>query len=67
MMRGVQRRDTNAGTLATLNQVIHGFEITTPTSLASLRHSKFCAADVRRIAPEAPEHCHQRKHKPPLN
>lgn len=40
-IKGEAIRETKAGKLAASNQESHGLEIMTPTSSASLRHSKF--------------------------
>lgn len=56
-IKGVAMREMNAGKLAAWNQKSHGFEITTPTSSASLRQSRFWAAAVRNRALELPEDC----------
>lgn len=47
MMRGVTRSPTRAGARAALNQVSQGDAMTTPSSVASFRQSKFWAAPVR--------------------
>lgn len=39
-----------AGSTAALNQVSQGEAITTPSSVASFMHSRFCAAAVRNMA-----------------
>ena len=51
---GVASRETIAGKLAALNHDTHGFEIITPSSSASFKHNKFCAAAVRNRALELP-------------
>ena len=50
MMKGVTSSPTRAGAKAPFSHVTHGEEMTTPISVASLRHSRFCAAAVRNRA-----------------
>lgn len=54
---GVARRETIAGKLAALNHDTHGFATITPSSCASFKHNRFCAAAVRKRALELPDAC----------
>ena len=58
---GVARSETIAGKLAALNHDTHGLEILTPSSSASFRHNRFCAAAVRKSALELQAACHAPK------
>lgn len=55
MRKGVTSMPTRAGARAPLTQVTQGEEMTTPISVASFRHSRFCAAAVRNRAEECTE------------
>jgi len=55
--KGVTKSPRSAGTLAALNQVIHGFPILTPISSANFRHNRFCAAAVKKRALELAAAC----------
>lgn len=57
MRKGVTIMPISAGTMAALNQVIHGEATMTPSSEASFMQSKFCAAAVRKSAEEWTEVC----------
>jgi len=54
---GVASRETRAGKLAALNHDTHGFAMITPSSSASFKHNRFCAAAVRNKALELPLAC----------
>jgi hypothetical protein len=49
---GVASKDTIAGKLAALNQDTHGLATIIPSSSASFKHNRFCAAAVRKRALE---------------
>ena len=57
MRKGVTSSPHTAGTTAALNQVTQGPGMTTPSSVASFRHSRFWAAAVRNMAEECTEPC----------
>lgn len=50
IMKGVTSSPTRAGAKAPFSHVTHGDAMTTPISVASFRHSRFCAAAVRKRA-----------------
>lgn len=50
MIKGVTSSPSRAGAKAPFSHVTHGEEMTTPISVASFRHSRFCAAAVRNRA-----------------
>lgn len=54
---GVASREAMAGKLAALNHATHGFATIIPSSSASFKHNKFCAAAVRKSALELPAAC----------
>ena len=58
---GVASRDTIAGKLAAWNHDTHGFATTIPSSSASFKHNRFCAAAVRKRALELLPACQETK------
>ncbi len=55
MSKGVTSMPTRAGARAPLTHVTQGDEMTTPISVASFKHNRFCAAAVRNNAEECTE------------
>lgn len=66
MSKGVTSMPTRAGARAPLTHVTQGEEMTTPISVASFKHNRFCAAAVRNKAEECTEpwNCDMTKNLP---